>query len=129
MIDDSRGKSAYAVFAARVRIAAVANCSTTYRTVPLPNTAAPSCDITVLLLARVRAEVVGEDLHAHEQRAEDDAHPHQRGGRVLRLRAAERGHAVRDRLDPGERDRARREALQQEEDAERAADEVVARRP
>ena len=72
MIDDSRGKSAYAVFAARVRIAAVANCSTTYSTVPLPNTALPSCDITVSLLARVRAEVVGQDLHAHEQRAEDD---------------------------------------------------------
>ena len=43
-------------------------------------------------------------------------------GGVLRLRAAERGHAVGDGLDTGERDRARREALQQEEEAERAAE-------
>ena len=35
------------------------------------------------------------------------AHPHQRRGRVLRLRPAERGHAVGDRLDAGERDGAR----------------------
>ena len=42
------------------------------------------------VLARVRPEVVGQDLHAHEQRAEDDAHPHERGGGVLRLRAPER---------------------------------------
>ena len=48
MIDDKRGKSAYAVLAASVRMAAVANCSTTYSTVPLPNTAVPSCDITVV---------------------------------------------------------------------------------
>ena len=34
----------------------------------------------------------------------------------------ERGDAVRDRLDAGERDRARREALQQQEERERAAD-------
>ena len=42
-------------------------------------------------------------------------------GRVLRLGPPERGHAVGDRLDAGERDRARREALEEEEEAERAA--------
>ncbi len=73
------------------------------------------------VVARVRLEVVREHRHAEEQRAEEHPHPHQRGRRVLRLRAPERGHAVRDRLDAGERDRARREALEQQEDAERAA--------
>ena len=73
------------------------------------------------VVARVRLEVVREERHAEEQRAEQHAHPHERGGRVLRLGTAERGHAVGDRLDPGERDRARREALEQQEDAERPA--------
>ena len=68
------------------------------------------------LVARVRLEPVREHRDAEEQRAEQHAHPHERRRGVLRLRAPERGHAVRDRLDAGERDRARREALQQEED-------------
>src|SRR5262245_61445648 len=48
MIEERRGKSAYAVLAASVRIAAVGNCSTTYMNVPVPHTAEPSCDITVV---------------------------------------------------------------------------------
>ena len=46
MIDDSRGKSAYAVFAASVRIIAVATCSTK-KIPPLPNTSRPICASTV----------------------------------------------------------------------------------
>ena len=79
------------------------------------------------LLGRVRTEVVGQDLHAHEQCPEDDSHPDQGGRGVLRLRAAERGNPVGDRLHSGECDRARREALQQDEDAERATHQVVPR--
>ena len=74
-----------------------------------------------LVVARVRVEVVGQHRDAEEQRAEDDRHPRERGRRVLRLRPAERGHAVGDRLDAGERDGARREALEDQEQAERAA--------
>ena len=122
MIDDSRGKSAYAVFAASVRIAGGRE-----------------------LQDHVEHGAVAEHLLAHLRRSPStsslgygprwwaridtpmnsvpriDAHPDQRGRGVLRLRAPERGHAVRDRLDTGERDRARREALQQDEEAERAA--------
>ena len=44
-----------------------------------------------------------------------DAHPHERGRRVARLRLLERGDAVRDRLDAGERGAARRERAQDDE--------------
>src|SRR5438445_9314202 len=46
MIDDRLGNPLYAVFAARLRIAAVANCSTT-KSAPLPKTARPSWANTV----------------------------------------------------------------------------------
>ena len=46
MIDERRGKSAYAVLAANVRMAAVAIWSTTYIR-PLPKTALPIWEITV----------------------------------------------------------------------------------
>jgi hypothetical protein len=41
-----------------------------------------------------------------EHRDRERAHDRQGGGRVPRLRAFEGGHAVRDRLDTGERGRA-----------------------
>ncbi len=49
------------------------------------------------------------------------AHRHQRLLRVLDLRAAERGHAVRDRLDAGERGASAREGAQQQQDERRLA--------
>ena len=121
MIDDSRGKSAYAVFAASVRIAAVASCRNQKMKL-LPNTCLPICANTVTLSLGYGLQVMGEDRHAEEQRAEDRRHPRERGRRVLRLVAPERGNAVGDRLDTGERDRARREAAEQDEEAERSAE-------
>ena len=90
--------------------------------------AGPSCAITVRSWLGYGCEPVREHRDAEEQRAEQHAHPHERGRGVLRLGPPERGHAVRDRLDAGERDRARREALQQQEERERAADLVRRRR-
>ena len=55
-----------------------------------------------------------------EHRDRDDPHDQQGLGGVLRLRAAERRHAVRDRLDAGERGRARRERVQDHEQPDRA---------
>src|SRR3954463_8388860 len=46
MIDDRLGNPLYAVLAASVSTAAVANCSTT-KIGPLPNTAMPNCAMTV----------------------------------------------------------------------------------
>ena len=54
-----------------------------------------------------------------KQRAEDHAHDGDRRRRVLRLRLAERRHAVGHRLDAGQRDGARRERPQQHQQAER----------
>ncbi len=47
MIDESRGKSAYAVLAASTRMANVDICRIRYIGVPLPNTARPMTDSNV----------------------------------------------------------------------------------
>src|SRR3954453_14024345 len=49
MIDDNRGKSAYAVLAASTKIANVEICKIRYIGVPLPNTARPITDNSVSL--------------------------------------------------------------------------------
>ena len=66
---------------------------------------------------RVDRVLRGHERDPHEQDGEDDRHRDQRLGGVLRLRRLERRHARRDRLGPGERDGARRERPQQDEDA------------
>ncbi len=57
-----------------------------------------------------------------EHRDRDDAHDRQRLGGVRRLRAPERRHAVRDRLDARERGRARGERLEHREEPDRGGD-------
>ena len=47
MMDDSRGKSAYAVLAASTKMANVEICRIRYIGVPLPNTARPMTDSSV----------------------------------------------------------------------------------
>ena len=67
-------------------------------------------------------EMVGEDRDPEEQTAEESAHHQDGRRRVLGLGLAKGGDAVGDRLDTSERDRARREPAQEDEEAERSAD-------
>ena len=74
-------------------------------------------------------EVVSEDRDPEEETAEKQAHHQDGRGCVLRFRLAKRGNAVGNSFDTGKGDRARREAAQQNEEAERAADLVGALEP
>ena len=69
------------------------------------------------LVGVLHAELVREHRDAEEEHAQDDGHPHERGGGVLGLRLLEGGDAVGDRLDAGERGGARREGAEDEEPA------------
>ena len=103
------------------RMAAVANCSTHVerarrRTRPGPSARTPSR----------RGSGTGGGGAASTETPKNSvprmtAIQVERVAAFLRLRPPERGDAVADRLDTGERDRTRREALQDEEEAERAA--------
>ena len=70
---------------------------------------------------------VGDDVHpgrqdrqAEEHRAEERTHPHEGRDRVPPFGWLERGHAVRDRLDPGDGRATRGEGLQDQEDESEA---------
>ncbi len=103
-----------------MRIPQVVICSIQNRN-PLPNTTSPICDITVTSVLGYGCSWVARIDTPRKQRAEDGAHAQQRGRRVLRFRPLERRDAVGDRLDARQGDRTRREAPQDQEQAERAA--------
>ena len=73
-------------------------------------------------MAGVRVDAVRQHRHAEEQRAENGSHPEHGLRRVVGFGAAKGGHAVGYRLDTREGDRARREALEDEEESERPAE-------
>ncbi len=70
-------------------------------------------------LARPGVHLPGQERHAEEEEDRDHAHPQQRARGVARLRAPEGRHAVRDRLDAGQRAAARGEGAQQHDDDRR----------
>ena len=69
-----------------------------------------------------RLQVRGEHRDPHEEHAEDEAHGDQGAGGVLRLGLLERGNAVRDGLDTGQRNRTGRERSEQDEHADAGED-------
>ena len=68
-------------------------------------------------LGRKDAEAVRNHRHPEEQDTQQDGHCDERCCGVLRFRRLERGDAVGDRLGPRQRDRTRRERLEEEEDS------------
>ena len=70
-------------------------------------------------LLRQHAQTQRERRDAHEQRAQNGRHDHERGGRVLALGFLERGHTVRDRLGARHGRAPAGERSQHEEDRQR----------
>ena len=99
---------------------AVRICST-QSAAPSPNTCSPICANTVTSWLGYGCRRVASTDTPRNSVARIVPMSASVARRVLRLRPAERGHAVGDGLDAGERDRARREALEDQEEAERAA--------
>ena len=65
------------------------------------------------------AQCVAVEKPGHcEQTDQDHAEPCQHDPRVVRFRRLERGHAVRDGLDAGQRGAARRERSQEQEESD-----------
>ena len=78
---------------------------------PARSSRAPTCS----RLRPAHLEPRREERHGEEARAEARPHPHERDLRVPPFGLAERRHAVRDRLDAGDRRAARRERPEHDE--------------
>ena len=113
----SRGKSANEVLAARIRISAVAICST-HHSGPTPKTVRPIWEMTVSSSAgRISIWIARNDRPRNMCPA---ARPSTPGWRARwRTRGLEGGHAVGDRLGAGHRRTALGERAQEDEEAER----------
>ena len=125
MSADRRGKSANAVFADRIRIDRGEELEHVVEDVVLAEHRAPHGRQDRLVLAQRRPELQAQRGDTAEQRGQDAAGPREHGGGVLRLGRAERGHAVRDRFDARQGDRARRERAHEQEQRDGAQQRAV----